>query len=131
MIVFSSALYADDGFVVIVNKDVNVDELTVHQVMNIYMSNTDMLPGGADIIPLDQFKGTEARYVFYSKIINMPEHQVKTHFSKLIFSGKGRPPISLADDQAILKQVSNCQDFIAYVRASSVNDSVKVVLTFK
>lgn len=92
LFIFSSPIFAADDYVVIVNKTVEIDSLSLTQVRNIFLSNTDALPNGSAVVPLDQSNGTEVRRDFYKQVVQMSERQVKSYFTSLVFTGKGRPP---------------------------------------
>ena len=52
--------------------------------------------------------------------------QIKAYWSKLVFTGKGKPPTELSGADAI-KFVAEKPYAIAYVDASKVDTSVKVL----
>lgn len=76
---------------------------------------------------IDQKDWTTTKKVFYSSVTSKNESQLKSYWSGLIFTGKGQPLPSVADDAAVVDQVSTQTDAIGYVDASAVNDKVKVL----
>jgi len=54
---------------------------------------------------------------------------MKAYWSRLVFTGKGKPPMSVGSASEMLSAVAADSSAIGYVDASQVNDSVKVVLT--
>lgn len=52
---------------------------------------------------------------------------MKAYWSKLIFSGKAKPLKELSSDSEVLRWMSSTPNAIAYIDASKVDDSVKVV----
>ena len=56
--------------------------------------------------------------------------QYKAFWSKLVFTGKGKPPKEMSGDAAVIAAVSANPDAIGYVSASAVTDAVKVIATF-
>ncbi len=70
------------------------------------------------------------RNEFEKKVLNKSASQVKAYWSKLMFSGKGKPPKELASDKDILAFVAANPGAIGYVDEASVDGSVKVVKTF-
>lgn len=126
----SPELFANE-YAVIVNKETALDSLTISEVRNIYLSNTESFPDGTEVMPLDHLKGTEERKEFYKEVIQLSDQQFKTYFSSLIFTGKGRPPYSLPSSKAIIEQVRLNKSVIGYVHVSMLDGSVKVVCRFK
>ncbi len=70
------------------------------------------------------------RNEFEEKVLNKSTTQVKAYWSKLMFSGKGKPPKELASDKDVVAFISANPGAIGYVAATSVDSSVKVVKTF-
>jgi len=69
------------------------------------------------------------RSQFDEKGVGRSSAQLKAHWSKLIFTGKGTPPLELATEAAVIEHVTQNPNAIGYVDVASVTDGVKVVLT--
>ncbi|KKO45699.1 phosphate ABC transporter substrate-binding protein [Arsukibacterium ikkense] len=69
------------------------------------------------------------RSQFDEKGVGRSSAQLKAHWSKLVFTGKGTPPLELATEAAVIEHVAQNPNAIGYVAAASVTDAVKVVLT--
>ncbi|MDH1668886.1 phosphate ABC transporter substrate-binding protein [Stutzerimonas stutzeri] len=78
---------------------------------------------------IDQAGWTPAKEAFYAGVTSKNESQLKSYWSGLIFTGKGQPLPSVADDAAVVAKVAAEADAIGYVDASAVNGSVKVLFT--
>jgi|SRR5450830_591485 len=78
---------------------------------------------------VDQTSWTPTKDKFYSAVTNKNEAQLKSYWSGVIFTGKGQPMPSVADDGAVIARVSSQADAIGYVDKSTVNDKVKVLFT--
>jgi ABC-type phosphate transport system substrate-binding protein len=72
----------------------------------------------------------ETRNEFEEKVLKKSASQVKAYWSKLMFSGKGKPPKELASDKDIIAFVAANPGALGYVSSASVDDSVKVIKTF-
>lgn len=79
--------------------------------------------------PVDQGKESAIRREFYQKISGKSLAQVEGVWAKIEFSGKGTMPKSFASDAAVKKAVAADPTAIGYIDKSSVDDSVKVLLT--
>ncbi len=92
-------------------------------VANIFLGKDKSMKG------IDQAGWTPAKEAFYAGVTSKNESQLKSYWSGLIFTGKGQPLPSVADDAAVMAKVAAEADAIGYVDASAVNGSVKVLFT--
>ncbi len=92
-------------------------------VANIFLGKDKSMKG------IDQAGWTPAKEAFYAGVTSKNESQLKSYWSGLIFTGKGQPLPSVADDAAVVAKVAAEADAIGYVEASAVNGSVKVLFT--
>lgn len=113
--------------VVIVNPGNPVDALSAADVGRIYLGKTKSFPGGTRAEPVDQSAGSAIRGEFGERFLDMNEAQFKRHWSKLMFSGKGRPPVEQNGDDAVKAAVAANAGAIGYIDIDSVDDSVKVI----
>ncbi len=117
--------------VVIVSAKSAAAGLNAEQASDIFLSNAPSFPGGGQATPIDQPEGSPLRDEFYSKTSGKSPAQVKAFWSKMIFTGKGRPPKDGGDSAAVRKLVADNPNAIGYVDKSAVDASVKVVLTVR
>jgi ABC-type phosphate transport system substrate-binding protein len=103
-------------------------ELTAVHIKKLFMGKSKFFPNGDKSEAIDQKVGSAARAVFVSSILETNEAKLSRHWSKLIFSGKGKPPNVLDGDEAIKRWVGRNPAGIGYVDASQVDESVKVLL---
>ncbi|BAL97076.1 type 2 periplasmic-binding domain-containing protein [Rubrivivax gelatinosus] len=66
---------------------------------------------------------------FYKKATGRDVAQVKSTWSRIVFSGKGQAPRQLPDSVAVRKAVAADPKGVGYVEKSAVDGSVKAVLT--
>lgn len=92
-------------------------------VANIFLGKDKSMKG------VDQAGWTPAKEAFYAGVTSKNESQLKSYWSGLIFTGKGQPLPSVADDAAMVAKVAGEADAIGYVDSAAVNDSVKVLFT--
>ncbi|MBU2333398.1 MAG: phosphate ABC transporter substrate-binding protein [Gammaproteobacteria bacterium] len=93
------------------------------EVANIFLGKDKSLKG------VDQAGWNSAKEAFYAGVTSKNESQLKSYWSSLIFTGKGQPLPSVADDAAVVARVAAEADAIGYVDSAAVNDSVKVLFT--
>ena len=122
-----AAVAARADVVVVVSAKNPCGQLTAAQVSDIFLGTTTSFPGGGQVVPVDQGDGA-VREEFYGKAVGKSSAQVKAYWSKIIFTGKGRPPKEVGDSLAVRKLVADSPGLIGYIERSAVDASVKVVL---
>ncbi len=125
------SVVAQAEIVVIVNKSVTVESITSEVATSIFLGKINTLPDGTKITPIDQNDNEKARIEFYTSVVKKDAAQLNAYWSRLIFTGKGQPPKKVADDAEVIALIASNPGLIGYVSASSVNNSVKAVLTAK
>ncbi|MGA8262276.1 MAG: hypothetical protein WB783_18880 [Arenicellales bacterium] len=113
--------------VVVVSVDSPVKTLTRQQLTDIYLGRTNRFPNGDTVVPIDQRDGTPAHAEFYSEYLGRSEAQIKAHWSKLIFTGRGQPPPSVPNGAAVVDAVSHNPHAIGYVDLSRVDGRLRVL----
>lgn len=124
--VHSLPVHAD--LAIIVNPNSPVAELSVDEVADLFLSKATRTAEGFKVIPIDQSEGGAARREFYERVVKKSPAQLNSYWSRLIFTGKGRPPFAVTDDAEVLEFVATNPSMLGYVAVESVNDQVKVVL---
>ncbi len=121
------AVYANVA--VIVNPS-NNSKISDQDIGRIFLGKLKKFSNGEKAVALNLKFGSETRNDFEQKVLNKSSRQIKAYWSKLVFSGKGKPPPELISDKDVLALVSADSNVIAYVDAASVDGSVKVIKTF-
>jgi ABC-type phosphate transport system substrate-binding protein len=121
----ANATHAGD-FAVIVNK-ANPTAADKATVAKIYTADKKSWEDGTAIATADLPEDSAVRSAFSTEVLGKSVANVKAFWAQLIFSGKGLPPKVLASDDDVKKFVSGNKGAIGYVKASAVDDSVKVV----
>lgn len=109
--------------------------IVVHPSMNETISMDDIsrvFTGRSSILePINLIDSHPLRSTFDEKALGRSSSQVKAHWSKLVFTGKGTPPKELASDSDVLAFVAENEFAIGYLHSAKVDDSVKVIHTIK
>ena len=79
--------------------------------------------------PLDQAEASPIRAEFYQRATGRDLAQVKSTWSRIVFTGKGQPPKELPDPAAVKQAVAADPKAIGYIDKSSLDATVKVALT--
>jgi ABC-type phosphate transport system substrate-binding protein len=117
--------------VVIVSAKSAVTALQKQQVAAIFLAEAARFPGGADVAAVDQRLDSPVRNEFYSKVAGHSPEQMKAHWSKMIFTGRGQPPREAAGNVAVRRMVAANPALIGYIERSALNASVRAVLVVK
>ncbi|WP_248802796.1 phosphate ABC transporter substrate-binding protein [Pseudomonas sp. MWU13-2100] len=113
--------------VVVVSAAGPVQALTRNQVADIFLGKSNRFPSGKPAIPIDQAEGSAVRDEFYSTFTGKSAAQLKAHWSKIIFTGRGQPPEALSNSAEVKKRIAGNPDSIGYIEAGEVDASVRVL----
>jgi len=122
-----SPIAARADVVPIVSTKSAVTSLSAGQVADIFLGKTSRFPDGSQAVPVDQPEESAARDRFYSQFTGKSPAQVKAYWSKIIFTGRGQPPRQVANAQEAKRFVLENPNAIAYIDASQLDDTVRVV----
>lgn len=126
-VIFSlSPAYGED-ITIVAHKDIAINSITKEQVKDIWLFSIKKLPTAGRIKVVDQKKGSTVRDSFYSTITGKTPSQIKSHWAKQMFMGKGYPPKALPGDEEILQWVASTPGGIGYVNKSATITSVKIL----
>lgn len=109
------------------NPNSTMDQNTVAKI---FLGKSKSFPDGTQAVPVDQDDGSATRNGFNSAVLGKSASQLKSYWSRLIFTGKGTPPKQSGNDAAVKGLVANNPNIIGYIDSSAVDDSVKVVHKF-
>ena len=111
---------------IIVHPSNNIS-LSADKVSRIFLGKDKSFPDGKKAIPINQKDAQTVTQEFNKKIIGKSSSQIRTYWSKIVFTGKGSPPKEVTDDAEVLDLISTNPNLIGYIDASKVSDSVKVI----
>ncbi|MEC4087741.1 hypothetical protein [Pseudoalteromonas rubra] len=121
---------ANDPLVVIVHKDNPNQQISQHQLVDLYMGKYTAFPDGTLANVLDYEQGHPLRTIFLTSLTGRPINQINAYWSQVKFSGKASFPQAYQSIDAILEEVASTPDAIGYVPATAVTEDVKVVYRF-
>ena len=121
----TGATEADVVAVVSANNPVN--SLSRIELINIFLGKSAQFPDGTPATPIDLHETAPDRQVFYAEFDNKSAAQIKAYWSKMIFTGRGRPPQTVADGEALRQLVAKDPNAIGYLGEALVDDSIKVL----
>ena len=110
------------GFVVIVNSENPVDSLPRELVEKMFLKKVlrwEDWEGQPPVQPVDQRKGSGVRAAFMGQVYRQRPSRVNTYWQRVIFSGRGAPPLDLASDDEVMGFVRQNRGGIGYVAATT------------
>ena len=113
--------------VIVVSTDSPITNLSRAELTDIYTGRMNSLSSGQKIVPIDQKENSSAYSRFYNDYLEFTVAQIKVHWSKLIFSGRGQPPRTVADEKAMAEFVAKHPNAIGYLSADQVDNKLRVV----
>ena len=116
-----------EDVVAVVSAKSPVTSLTPAQVADIFLGKTSRFPYGTPATPIDLVEESPVRDRFYASYTGKSPAQVKAHWSKIIFTGRGQPPRQAATANEAKKLVAENPNAIGYIDASQVDASVRVL----
>ena len=128
LLAMAQAAFAD--IAVIVNPANSGVSITRSDIQEIFMGITQKLPNGSTVVPFDQSADQPVRQKFYQLVAGKSPVQMKSYWSRLIFTGKGNPPQSLGDGSSVKAHVASNKNAISYVEASSAKGASNVSVVF-
>ena len=116
------------GFKVVVNAANPTSALSRDAIARLFLKKSNSWPGGKPAIPIDQPTSAEPRQAFTKGVLQQDTNDVVAYWNRVIFSGRGRPPLTKASDAEVIAYVRANPDAVGYVRAdAAVGDGVKVL----
>jgi len=124
---WSSQAAAADDVVAVVSAKSPIAGLNASQVADIFLGKTNRFPDGTLAVPVDLPEESPAREKFYAEYAGKSPAQVKAHWSKIIFTGRGQPPKQLGSGAEAKKFVAENPNAIAYIDSKLVDNSLRVL----
>src|SRR6185295_1266729 len=119
---------AADDVAVIVNKSNPVTGLTMIQLRKIVLAQEGKWPAGGKILVWMTAPGQPERAGTLKVVCGMSETDFTLHFMHASFNGDaGDPPKTGGSGALVLQSIAGAANGVGFIRASQVDDSVKVV----
>ncbi|PHV05445.1 hypothetical protein CSQ96_19965 [Janthinobacterium sp. BJB412] len=107
--------------VIVVNPQNSATRMFPSQAAQFFLGSSTMFT------PMEQAPNSSIRTDFCKRVLGMEAPEVRAIWSKIVFTGKGKPPKEFKSSAEVKKAVSANVDAIGYIEKAEVDDSVKVV----
>jgi len=114
---------ASADIVVVVSARSSITTLSKVQIVDIFLGRRTRFPNGSAAVPIDQSEGTATRSEFYAKFADMSPAQLKAFWSKIIFTGRGQPPIAVASGAEAKRLLLANPNAIGYLDQTMVDST--------
>ena len=113
--------------VAVVSARSPVTALNADQVADIFLGKSTRFPNGSQAVPIDQNEESELRDKFYALYAGKSPAQVKAHWAKIIFTGRGQPPRQVPNSAAAKKAIADNPNAIGYIDVRLLDPSLRVL----
>ncbi len=118
----------EEALAIIVNKSNPIDNVSLTELRKIFMAEQTRWPNGHRVTVVMRQPGQDERATALRLIYRMSERDFNRYFLRGTFTGETQSvPKNLTTAAGVGKFVFNVPGAIGYMRASEVDDSVKVV----
>jgi len=107
--------YAKDTLYIITNTKNTTQSLSKQDIQNIFLGKIQSFPNGTPAKPVNLSKGSPSRKAFMEEILKKTERSWRSHWARLLFTGKGKPPKEYKNPQKIIDFVSEKPQAIGYI----------------
>lgn len=127
LILLSPTTFADVAVIVHLKNAQAFDKSSISQL---FLGKDKTFANKETAFLIAQSESSPATLEFNSKILEKNAKQLKSHWSRLVFTGKGVPPNEMASDADVINEIKRNANAIGYVDAAAVTKDVKVVAVF-
>ena len=126
IVIFSQSLQA--AVAVITHTGVDEIGFSKSKLAKIYLGKLKHYSNGEKIKAGNLPKTSKAYKKFHKIVVKKSDAALNRYWSKLKYTGKGKPPKTLATSREVIKWVASTKGAIGYIDGKYLNKSVKVVL---
>lgn len=113
--------------VVVVSEENTNERIPRSELADLYLGRRNQFPNGEPAVPINQREGSPTYSEFYAKYLGQTPAQIRSHWSRLIFTGRGQPPRSVPSDRAMADAVAGNPRAIGYIDSDLVDSRLRVV----
>lgn len=127
LFLFTLPCLASAEVVVVAADNLGITSLSKSDVRQIFSgkrSNVD----GVSVVPLDLPADAQARQTFYRLVLEKSASQMRSHWARLTFTGRGNPPkIVSGEEELAILLASGSRNYIGYMDAAMVKPGMVIL----
>lgn len=112
---------------VVVIGSQSMPDLSKSQVKNLFLGKLGNVAGVGKVTVLYLEPDDPARNAFNKKVLRKKEKQLKSYWTKMMFTGEGETPESITGSADMVAKVSSHGNVIGYVDSSALDSNVKIL----
>ena len=112
---------------VVVSAEAPFTRLTSSDLRDVYLGRRTLIVNGVQVVPLDLTEGTAARSEFYTHYTGQTPAQIKSHWARQIFTGRGQPPQALSNSRAVVERLVSDAKALGYIDSYFLDERLRVV----
>ena len=119
---------AAQAYKVVVNAGNPVSSMPASDVANLFLKRTTRWTNGETVVAMDLPESSGVRAAFSEAVHGRSVSAIKAYWQRLIFSGRGVPPVEKASNAEVLSTVAGSSGAVGYVSGgASLPGGVKVL----
>jgi TonB family protein len=111
---------------VVANPGVKTDSISIGELRNIFLAETETLRDGSHVEPVFEREGA-VHDAFVKDFLKQTNASLRSHYGELVFTGKAAMPKSFNSDAEVVAYVAVTRGAIGYVSASAGTEGAKVL----
>jgi ABC-type phosphate transport system substrate-binding protein len=115
------------SFVVIVHKSNPVKTLSIIELRRMFLKQSRMWPHAEPVVPVDWDATSEMRQEFSKVVLNRSVREMADFWVQQSMTQGLAPPSTQKSAKSVLRFVASVPGAISYVRASDVDETVRVL----
>ena len=115
-----------DGLAVIVSERSLVQTISQEEVASAFLGMAAAREQLRDLQPVDS-EDPDLREHFYQQLLGRSRNQIRAYWSRMVFTGQGRPPPTMSRDQ-VQRDLAANPKAIVYVRADEKIPGTRILL---
>lgn len=125
MLLLSLPLLAQADLVVVTGSNSTITSLTETEVRQLFSGQLKTV-AGQRVQALDLPNSGQHREEFYRKLMGRTPEQMRAYWTRLIFTGQGKPPREVSNTQELTTLVGS-GEYIGYLPADAAGGNVRVL----
>jgi len=122
-----TASWTASAEVVLIGNPANAQALNKAQAKSIFLGKTKKLPGGILAAIHEYPSENPLKKTFHKKVTGKSVSQLKSYWSRLVFTGKAKAPVEVANATAMKAAIAAKPGAVGYLDEADLDDSVVVL----
>ena len=115
--------------VIVTGSNSSITSLTETEVRQLFSGHLRTIDGQR-VQPLDLPGTAQPREDFYRKLMGRTSEQMRAYWTRLIFTGQGKPPREVSNTQELTTLVSS-GEYVGYLPEEAVSGDLRVLYRLK